>query len=142
MTVQDLPAINATLNALSACFLVIGYVCIRRRQVRAHAAMMIGAFLTSVIFLGTYVTHKILVKGVHTAFAGTGYWRGVYYFILLTHVVLAMAIVPMALVTLYRAWRRRFDQHRKIARITWPVWIYVSTTGVLVYLMLYRWFPD
>jgi putative membrane protein len=141
MTVQDLPALNASLNALAAVCLALGWVFIKTERKRAHAAMMTAALATSAVFLVCYATHKALIHGVHTPFGGTGAWRPVYYFILITHMILAMAIVPMALVTMSRALRARFDAHRRIARVTWPVWMYVSVTGVLVYLMLYRWFP-
>jgi putative membrane protein len=141
MTVQDLPALNASLNGLAAVFLTLGWIFIKSERRRAHAAMMTAAFATSAVFLVCYVTHKALVRGVHTPFQGEGAWRAVYYFILITHILLAMAIVPMALVTMNRALRARFDAHRRIARITWPVWMYVSVTGVLVFFMLYRWFP-
>jgi putative membrane protein len=141
MTVQDLPAVNASLNALSTVFLALGFIFIKTERKRAHAAMMVAALATSAVFLVCYVTHKALVHGVQTPFHGTGGWRVLYYFILITHIILAMAIVPMALVTMSRALKARYDAHRRIARITWPVWMYVSVTGVLVYFMLYRWFP-
>lgn len=141
MTVSDLPAINAGLNALSTVFLTVGYVLIRRGRRDGHRNCMIAAFVTSCIFLIFYVLHKILVRGVHTPFGGEGAIRRFYYIMLFTHIVLAMAIVPLILITLSRALRQRWDLHRKIARWTWPLWMYVSVTGVLVYLMLYKWFP-
>jgi uncharacterized membrane protein YozB (DUF420 family) len=141
MNVHDLPAVNAGLNALSTLFLLAGYAFIRAERKKAHAAMMVCALGTSAVFLATYVAHKILVKGVHTPFGGEGLVRTFYYAMLASHILLAMAIVPMVLVTMNHALRARFDRHRRIARWTWPVWMYVSVTGVLVYFMLYQWFP-
>ena len=141
MSVNDLPALNATLNAFATVFLTLGYVFIKRGQRNAHRNCMIVAFVISCIFLICYVLHKILVHGVHTPFGGTGIIRTAYYIMLLTHIVLAMVIVPLILVTLNRALRQRWEFHKKIARWTWPLWMYVSVTGVLVYLMLYQWFP-
>jgi uncharacterized membrane protein YozB (DUF420 family) len=141
MTVSDLPGVNAGLNATSALLLAAGWVLIRNQRTRAHAACMVAAFGVSCAFLATYVSHKIMVGGVHTAFGGTGLWRGVYYAVLGSHVVLAMAIVPLAGITLARAIRGEFARHRAIAGVTWPIWMYISLTGVLVYFMLYRWFP-
>jgi uncharacterized membrane protein YozB (DUF420 family) len=141
MNVSDLPAINAGLNAISTVFLTVGYVLIRRGRRDAHRNCMIAAFVTSCIFLIFYVLHKILVRGVHTPFGGEGAIRTFYYVMLFSHIVLAMTIVPLILITLSRALRQRWDRHRQIARWTWPIWMYVSVTGVLVYLMLYKWFP-
>ena len=101
---------------------------------------MAGAFLVSTIFLVTYVLHKVLVHGVHTPFAGTGLWRTFYYGMLFTHIVLAITIVPLILVTMTHALKGRFERHRAWARWTFPLWLYVSVTGVLVYFMLYQWF--
>jgi putative membrane protein len=141
MSVNDLPALNASLNALATVFLTLGYIFIRRGRRDAHRNCMIVAFVTSCIFLVCYVLHKILVHGVHTPFGGTGIIRTAYYIMLFTHIVLAMVIVPLILVTLNRALKQRWEFHKKIARWTWPLWMYVSVTGVLVYLMLYQWFP-
>jgi putative membrane protein len=141
MTVNDLPPLNATLNALATVFLTLGYIFIKRGQRNAHRNCMIVAFVISCIFLICYVLHKILVHGVHTPFGGTGIIRTAYYIMLFTHIVLAMVIVPLILVTLNRALKQRWELHKKIARWTWPLWMYVSVTGVLVYLMLYQWFP-
>ncbi len=141
MDVSDLPAVNAGLNSLATVLLVAGFACIVRGRVRAHQCCMLAAFVTSAVFLCTYVLHKALVRGVHTQIGAEGAVRGIYYFILLTHIVLAIAILPLALVTISRALRQRFDAHRRIARWTWPIWMYVSVTGVLIYLMLYHWFP-
>jgi putative membrane protein len=113
-----------------------------RGGVHFHPAGKQGrARVVSTIFLITYVTHKALVHGAHTKIGAEGFVRGFYYVILITHIVLAAAIVPMALITMTRALRKRFDRHRAIARWTWPIWMYVSVTGVLIYFMLYHWFP-
>jgi uncharacterized membrane protein YozB (DUF420 family) len=102
---------------------------------------MIAAFVTSCVFLICYVLHKILVRGVHTPFGGEGAVRTFYYAMLISHIILAIVIVPLILVTMNRALKQRWEPHKKIARWTWPLWMYVSVTGVLVYLMLYKWFP-
>ena len=141
MTVSDLPAVNATLNAISTLFLTAGYFFIKRGRQNAHRNCMLSAFVTSCVFLVCYVLHKILVRGVHTPFGGEGIIRTFYYVMLLTHIVLAMVIVPLILMTMSRALKARWEHHKKIARWTWPLWMYVSITGVLVYLMLYKWFP-
>lgn len=141
MTVADIPALNACLNGLSTVLLTLGFIFIKRGQREAHRNCMIAALGTSAVFLVGYVTHKILVKGVHTPFGGEGFIRTVYYVMLISHVILAMAIVPLVLITVSRALRERFDRHKCIARWTWPIWMYVSVTGVLVYFFLYVWFP-
>jgi putative membrane protein len=141
MSVSDLPALNATLNAISTVFLTVGYIFIKRGQKDAHRNCMVAAFTTSCVFLICYVLHKVLVRGVHTPFGGQGAVRTFYYVMLFTHIVLAMAIVPLILITLSRALKARWEHHKKIARWTWPLWMYVSVTGVLVYLMLYKWYP-
>jgi uncharacterized membrane protein YozB (DUF420 family) len=136
MTIADLPALNATLNATSAILLTIGWVLIRRGRWRQHRAFMIAAFCTSVLFLISYLTYHAHIGSKH--FPGQGTIRLVYFTILLTHTVLAALIVPLILITLSRALSSRFDKHRAIARWTLPLWIYVSITGVVVYVMLYR----
>jgi uncharacterized membrane protein YozB (DUF420 family) len=141
MSVSDLPALNATLNGISTVLLLLGLVFIKTGRRVAHQRCMIGALGASAVFLAGYVLHKILVKGVHTPFGGEGLIRTVYYGMLVSHILLAMAIVPLVLITVNRAWRERFDAHRRIARWTWPLWLYVSVTGVLVYFFLYVWFP-
>ncbi len=141
MTIHDLPALNATLNALATVLLVIALVFIKQRRIQAHRATMLAAFAVSCVFLVFYVAHKVAVKGVHTPFGGEGAIRSVYYAMLISHIVLAMAIVPLAIVTLFRGLKRDDARHKRIARITWPIWFYVSVTGVLVYFMLYVWFP-
>jgi uncharacterized membrane protein YozB (DUF420 family) len=136
VTVSDLPALNATLNGISGVLLTIGYVLIRQRRERAHRAVMIAAFVTSALFLISYTIYH--AQAGSRPFEGQGPIRTVYFTILISHVVLAAAVPPLALVTLVRALRERFDAHARIARRTLPIWMYVSVTGVLVYLMLYR----
>jgi uncharacterized membrane protein YozB (DUF420 family) len=136
VTIADLPAVNATLNAIAAVLLAIGWMLIRRGRWRQHRAVMIAAFCTSILFLISYVTYHAHIGSKH--FTGQGPIRVVYFTILLTHTVLAVTIVPLALITLSRALSARYDRHRAIARWTLPLWMYVSVTGVVVYLMLYR----
>jgi uncharacterized membrane protein YozB (DUF420 family) len=136
MTVTDLPALNATLNAISFILLVTGYVFIRRKQWRKHRACMIAALITSGLFLTSYVIYHAQVGSV--PFKGTGWIRTVYFAVLIPHVILAAAIVPPILITVSRALTARYDKHRRIARWTLPIWLYVSVTGVIVYLMLYQ----
>jgi len=139
MGVSDLPALNATLNGVAALFLLAGYVFIRQRRIAAHRASMLAAVAASALFLMSYVAYH--ANAGSKPFPGTGPVRAVYFFILVTHIVLAAAIVPMVLMTLYRALKQRFDLHAVIARRTFPLWLYVSTTGVVIYLMLYRFYP-
>lgn len=141
MRVSDLPALNASLNAAALVLLTLGFVFIKLGRREAHRRCMLAAFATSCVFLVTYVLHKILVHGVHTRIGATGVLRTAYYLMLFTHITLAVAIVPLALISISRALQQRFDAHRRIARVTWPIWMYVSVTGVLIYFMLYRWFP-
>jgi putative membrane protein len=146
MSIYDLPAVNATLNATSACFLAAGFVFIRQKKIVAHRNCMISAFCVSVIFLCCYLTyHTYLAVVLHrgpTQFLKPPWFRPIYLAILLTHAILAIVIVPMILITLSRALREKFDRHKKIARWTWPLWMYVSVTGVIVYLLLYQIFPQ
>ncbi len=135
MTVRDLPAINAALNATSALLLLAGYVSIRRRSMSAHRACMLGAVIASTLFLAGYLFYHATVGSVR--FQGSGWTRTVYFTILISHTILAAAIVPLVAITLVRALRGRFDRHRAIARWTLPIWTYVSITGVLIYIMLY-----
>jgi putative membrane protein len=141
MSVSDLPAVNASLNALATVLLTAGFVFIKQRRVPNHRLCMVSAFAVSCVFLVTYVLHKILMRGVHTPFGGEGVIRTIYYTMLISHITLAMVIVPLVLVTLRYAVLGRFDLHRKWARWTFPLWYYVSVTGVLVYFFLYQWFP-
>ncbi len=130
------PALNAALNGTAAVLLLSGYTFIRRRQVTAHRVCMVAAFLTSTAFLISYLLYHARVGSV--PFQGQGWIRPVYFFILFTHIVLAAAIVPLALVTVSRALREQFDRHKRIARWTLPIWLYVSVTGVVIYFLLYH----
>jgi uncharacterized membrane protein YozB (DUF420 family) len=136
LSVTDLPALNATLNAIAATLLVIGYALIRRRRIRAHRRVMIGAFVTSTMFLASYLIYHANVGS--RPFPGQGPIRIVYLTILITHIILAAAILPMVLITLSYGLRERFERHVPIARWTLPLLLYVSVTGVIVYLMLYQ----
>ncbi|MGD0697259.1 MAG: DUF420 domain-containing protein [Terriglobia bacterium] len=136
---SDFPALDATLNASSAVLLTLGYVFIRNKRILAHKFCMLSACGTSTLFLVCYLWYHAH-HGV-TRFAGQGAIRPVYFTLLGTHTILAAAIVPLVMVTLYRAWRRRFDSHKRIARWTLPLWLYVSITGVIVYWVLYRLYP-
>ena len=142
MSVSDLPAVNASLNGLATLLLLLGFIFIKRGQRTAHRNCMIAAFSTSCVFLICYVTHKILVHGVHTPFSRTGALAVVYYSMLLSHIVLAIAIVPLTLMTMSRALKEKFELHKRIARWTWPIWMYVSVTGVVIYFLLYQIFPQ
>ena len=141
MSIHDLPAVNASLNGLSAVFLTAGFIFIRQKNNIAHRNCMIEAFSTSVIFLGCYLTYHLSVQTV-THFRNPEWFRPIYLTILLTHTILAIVIVPMILITLNRARLQRFELHKKIARWTWPLWMYVSVTGVVVYLLLYQIYPQ
>lgn len=136
MTVHDLPAVNATLNASSGVLLLIGYVLIRARRIEQHRKCMIAAFITSALFLVCYVVYHAQVGSV--GFTRQGFVRPLYFSILITHVTLAAVVLPLAIVTLSRGLKRRYPQHRRIARWTFPIWMYVSVTGVLVYVLLYQ----
>ena len=136
MTVQDLPALNASLNALATVFLVTGWVLIRQKKRDAHRACMLAAIAVSTAFLTSYLIYHFNVGSV--PFQKQGPIRTVYLTILLTHIVLAVVIVPLIFMSLSRALTSRFDRHRRIARWTLPLWLYVSVTGVIVYLMLYQ----
>jgi putative membrane protein len=146
VSIYDLPAVNATLNGLSATLLTAGFIFIRQKKIIPHRNCMISAFCVSVVFLVCYVTyHTYLAVVMHrgpTRFLNPSWFRPIYLAILLTHTILAMVIVPMILITLSRALRERFDRHKRIARWTWPLWMYVSVTGVIVYLLLYQIFPQ
>ena len=132
-------ALNASLNGTSAVLLTCGYLAIRARKIAVHKSFMIAAFLTSTAFLISYLAYHYRVG--HVAFQGQGWIRPVYFTLLLTHTVLAAVIVPLIIVTLRRAWLEKFDKHRIIARWTLPLWMYVSVTGVIVYLMVYQIYP-
>jgi uncharacterized membrane protein YozB (DUF420 family) len=136
VTVHDLPAVNASLNALSGLLLLTGYVMIRTGRVQQHRRCMIAAFITSSIFLVCYIVYHAQVGSV--PFTRQGFVRPMYFTILVTHVTLAAAVVPLALVTLSRGLKGRYPQHIRVARWTFPIWLYVSVTGVLVYVLLYQ----
>jgi uncharacterized membrane protein YozB (DUF420 family) len=133
------PALIATLNGTSAVLLFVGRTLIMRGKVAAHRACMIAAVVSSALFLACYVYFHAHVGDIH--FLGQGIWKTIYLIVLIPHVTLAIVIVPMVIITLIRGLRERYDKHRAIARWTWPLWMYVSVTGVLVYFMLYQWFP-
>ena len=133
------PALNAGLNGTSAVLLLSGRVLIAKKRIAAHRACMIAAVVASALFLGCYLFFHFKVGNI--LFLGQGWSRPVYFAILISHVMLAIVIVPMAVITLNRGLKARYDRHRTIARWTWLLWMYVSVTGVIVYFMLYRWFP-
>ena len=136
MDVRDLPALNALLNTASAVLLVTGYRLIRQGRREAHRKAMTAALAVSVLFLASYLVYHAQAGSVK--FTKTGWVRPVYFTVLISHTVLAACVAPMALVTVWRAWKGRFERHRRLARITLPLWLYVSVTGVIVYLMLYH----
>jgi uncharacterized membrane protein YozB (DUF420 family) len=136
LTVHDLPAVNASLNALSGVLLLIGFVMVRSGRIAAHRRMMIAAFATSSLFLICYVVYHAQVGSVR--FTRQGFVRPLYFTILITHVTLAAAVLPLAILTLSRGLKARYAPHRRIARWTLPIWMYVSVTGVLVYILLYQ----
>jgi uncharacterized membrane protein YozB (DUF420 family) len=146
MSLADLPVVNASLNGLSAVFLSVGYYFMRRKNIPAHRNCMVAAFTSSTLFLVCYITyHTYVARVLHrgpTVFREPAAVRPIYLGILGTHTILAIVIVPMVLITLNRALKERFELHRKIARWTWPLWMYVSVTGVVIYLMLYQIYPQ
>lgn len=135
--VAVLPTVNAVLNALSATLLIAGFVCIRRRNIAAHRGCMLGAFAVSVLFLACYLVYHYHAGS--RPFGGQGWIRPIYFVLLATHIVLAAAIVPLALTTIYRGLSWHLTAHVRLARWTLPIWLYVSVTGVVVYLLLYHW---
>jgi uncharacterized membrane protein YozB (DUF420 family) len=141
VTLADLPIVNASLNGLSAILLGCGYYFVKRDKLIAHRNCMIAAFCTSAIFLVCYLTYHFTVKTL-TRFHDPEWFRPIYLTLLLTHTILAVTIVPMIFITMNRALKERFDLHKKIAKWTWPLWMYVSVTGVIIYLLLYRIFPQ
>ncbi|MCW5555132.1 MAG: DUF420 domain-containing protein [Verrucomicrobiae bacterium] len=142
MSLTDLPAINACLNGLSTLLLIAGFVFIKRGRREAHKKCMLMAFVSSCVFLIGYVVHKVLVvKGVNTPFAGPEGLKPFYLIMLASHVLLAMLIVPLALTTIGLGLAGKFQTHKQVARWTWPIWMYVSVTGVLIYLLLYQIYP-
>lgn len=134
--VQYAPTLHAFINGTCAVLLTVGYVAIRMKNIKIHKTLMVTSFILSCVFLISYVFYHSQ-KSEPTVFNGVGMIRGFYYFVLLTHIVLAAGIVPLALFTIIRSWRNEFEKHKKIARITLPLWLYVAVTGVIVYLMLY-----
>jgi uncharacterized membrane protein YozB (DUF420 family) len=140
MNVQDFPALNASLNATSALLMTAGFISIKTKRIAVHRACMLAAVIVSTLFLVCYVTYHVR-KGEPTRFGGTGAIRSVYFAMLISHILLAMTIVPLVLRTVFLALKGRFEQHRAWARWTFPLWYYVSVTGVLVYFFLYRWWP-
>jgi putative membrane protein len=152
VTIQDIPPINAGLNALATILITIGFVQIKRAQreiiparkaesIRRHRALMLAAGAVSAVFLVGYVTHKVLIRGVHTPFGGEGPIRTVYYVMLTSHIFLAMSIAYLVPRTFLLALKGQFERHKAWARWTYPIWYYVSVTGVLVYFFLYQWWP-
>lgn len=136
------PVLNASLNALSGVFLLIAYVNIRRKRIQVHKRFMLAACITSLLFLASYITYHSLRHGVVTRFAGSGGWRTLYLTILTSHTILAVTIVPLAILSVVNGLKMRVVQHRRVAKWTFPLWMYVSVTGVLVYFFLYHWFPS
>jgi putative membrane protein len=141
MTINDLPSLNASLNALSTAFIIAGLIAIKRERKKAHITAMVCALVTSTAFLASYLTYHWAKEGVVTRFTEPGWPKALYFFILFTHIPLAALILPLVFLTVIPALRARYDKHRRWAKITAPLWLYVSVTGVLVYLMLYVWFP-
>ena len=139
LALADLPALNAVLNATSAILLSAGYRFIRRRQITAHKRCMLAACATSALFLMSYLTYHYYVGSM--PYRGQGWVRPLYFTILISHTALAATIVPLAIMTLFRAWKADFRKHARLARWTWPIWMYVSVTGVIIYVMLYQLVP-
>lgn len=142
VSVADLPLVNACLNGITTVLLVAGYVQIKGGHQRRHGILMGAAFITSSLFLLFYVLHKIAVKGVHTKLGAEGAVLWLYYAMLASHIILAMVNLPMILRVIYLSLAGRYAEHKRLARWTFPIWMYVSVTGVLVYLFLYQWFPQ
>lgn len=140
MSINVLPHVNASLNFLSGVLLICGFIHIRRGNIPAHRACMLSAVSCSVVFLTCYVIYH--AHAGRTVFLNPTWFRPYYLAILISHTILAVAIVPLIVVTLNRALRARFDRHKRIARWTWPLWMYVSVTGVIIYLLLYHIFPQ
>lgn len=141
MTIQDIPALNATLNGLATLLISIGFVLVKTGRLGAHRRVMTAAMVVSAVFLIGYVTHKVLIRGVHTPFGGEGAIRTVYYTMLISHILLAMSIAYLVPRTFLFALRGEIVRHQAWARWTFPIWFYVSVTGVLVYFFLYQWWP-
>lgn len=144
MDLGQLPALNATLNAVCTALLLVGYRLIRQKKIEQHRAVMITAFAVSVVFLACYLLHKwhlyATTGSYNTVFPGQGIWRTIYLALLISHVTLAVTVPVLAIISIRRGLRMSVETHRRIARITLPIWLYVSVTGVIVYFMLYQWF--
>ncbi|MSU69243.1 MAG: DUF420 domain-containing protein [Opitutaceae bacterium] len=141
MIVRDIPALNATLNAAATVLITLGFVLIKTGRKEAHRKVMLTAMVVSALFLVGYVTHKILIRGVHTSFGGEGAIRTVYYLMLTSHIILAISIAYLVPRTFLFAIKGDFVNHKAWAKWTFPIWYYVSVTGVLVYFFLYQWWP-
>lgn len=139
MSLTLFPAVNASLNGLSGVFLLLGYYYIRQRNIATHRRFMLAACITSTIFLASYLTYHALAGS--TRFTGTGPIRTVYFSLLLSHTILAVVVLPLAIMSVWNGLKNRVEQHRRVARWTFPIWMYVSVTGVLVYFFLYQWYP-
>jgi putative membrane protein len=140
LTFNFFPQLNASLNAIAALFLLLGWVAIKKKSLRVHKFCMGTAFLVSSLFLASYLYYHYHFPS--KKFLGEGFWRPLYFTLLISHIILATAILPFILRLLYLALKARFDEHRKMARWVWPLWIYTSVSGVLVYFFLYVWFKD
>jgi putative membrane protein len=141
MSISDIPALNATLNGLATVLISLGFIFIKTGRKDAHRKAMFSACIVSAIFLVGYVTHKILVRGVHTPFGGTGAIAAFYYVMLFSHIILAISIAYLVPRTFLFAIRGDLERHKRWAKFTFPIWYYVSVTGVLVYFFLYQWWP-
>jgi len=139
MSGNDLPTLNAVLNSFSAIFLITGYIYIKKKNRAAHEKAMLIAFSLSALFLVSYVIYHYTAGA--TTFTAEGWIRPVYFSVLITHTILAIVVLPPIFILLYRAWKKQYSKHAKLARWTFPVWLYVSVTGVLIYMILYHWFP-
>ena len=139
--VEVLPAVNASLNATCGVCLLTGYVFMRRRRIQLHRRFMIAACIASLVFLAFYILNHYLRHGIVTRFTATGWPRTVYFPLLISHTILAITIVPLAIWSVVNGLKMRVAAHRRVARWTFPLWMYVSVTGVLVYFFLYQWFP-
>lgn len=135
-----LPTVNATLNSIAAILICCGFLAVKTGRLKLHKGLMLAAVTTSALFLVSYVTYHF--GNLHTVFQGEGAVRAIYYAMLISHIFLAVAVVPLVLLTVYRALRGELERHRRIARWTLPIWLYVSVTGVVIYFMLYHWFPS
>lgn len=141
MSVSDIPGINACLNGLATVLMTLGFIFIKRGNKETHRKFMLSAGIVSAVFLIGYVTHKVMVRGVHTAFGGEGAIQSIYYAMLISHIILAISIAYLVPRTFWFAIKGDFERHKKWAKWTFPIWYYVSVTGVLIYFFLYCWWP-